>query len=257
MKVAAFNVKQLGINRINDEKVLNTLIEIVSRYSVMVLLEVLDSSGKAMDRFLTKLNQHRQNRRNPFTMESSIPLGRSNYKEKFVFFYRESEVDLVDTFQYKERRDVLAREPFVVKFRCLNTALRDLILIPVHSTPVDAALELDALANVVEAVRGKWRSNSIMILGDFNADGRYLSERTNESPMRCRPYYWLIDDDVDTTTSDSNDYTYDRIVVYGRRMNNAVVPNSARVFNFSRAYHLSAQDAERISDHYPVEVELQ
>ncbi|XP_029358014.1 deoxyribonuclease-1-like isoform X2 [Echeneis naucrates] len=231
MKVAAFNVKQLGINRINDEKVLNTLIEIVSRYSVMVLLEVLDSSGKAMDRFLTKLNQHRQNRRNPFTMESSIPLGRSNYKEKFVFFYRESEVDLVDTFQYKERRDVLAREPFVVKFRCLNTALRDLILIPVHSTPVDAALELDALANVVEAVRGKWRSNSIMILGDFNADGRYLSERTNESPMR--------------------------IVVYGRRMNNAVVPNSARVFNFSRAYHLSAQDAERISDHYPVEVELQ
>uniref|UniRef100_A0A665TM14 Uncharacterized protein n=1 Tax=Echeneis naucrates TaxID=173247 RepID=A0A665TM14_ECHNA len=185
MKVAAFNVKQLGINRINDEKVLNTLIEIVSRYSVMVLLEVLDSSGKAMDRFLTKLNQHRQNRRNPFTMESSIPLGRSNYKEKFVFFYRFEDVDLVDTFQYKERRDVLAREPFVVKFRCLNTGVTQTSGLTV--TPVDAALELDALANVVEAVRGKWRSNVSWI---------EIFCRTVEEIKR----------------SLHNDYTYDRYI---------------------------------------------
>lgn len=50
-----------------------------------------------------------------------------------------------------------------------------------------------------------------MILGDFNADGRYLSGKKKEKiRIRSAPYHWLIDDDVDTTTRRCNDYTYDR-----------------------------------------------
>lgn len=54
-----------------------------------------------------------------------------------------------------------------------------------------------------------------MILGDFNADGRYLSstKRTNIR-MSSRPYFWLIDEDADTTTSDLNDHTYDRYLFF-------------------------------------------
>ncbi|XP_023248851.1 deoxyribonuclease-1-like [Seriola lalandi dorsalis] len=259
MKIASFNVKMLGLSKVNDDFVRTNLIKIVSRYSVVVMLEVVDANGRAMKNFLKKLNEYRDNRRDPFSMESSKMLGRSTYREKFVFFYRESEVKLIDSFQYEEEgRDVFAREPFAVQFKCLNTDVRKLVLIAVHSKPEDAETELNALGEVVQAVKNEFNAINIMILGDLNADGQYLSKKKKEnSPLWYPPYFWLIDDDVDTTTSNNNDHTYDRIVVYGKRMHEAVVENSAKAFNFQRAYHLSDADAQAISDHYPVEVELQ
>lgn len=51
-----------------------------------------------------------------------------------------------------------------------------------------------------------------MILGDFNADGRYLNDETREAlSISSAPYYWLIDEDADTT-SGANDHTYDRFI---------------------------------------------
>lgn len=50
----------------------------------------------------------------------------------------------------------------------------------------------------------------IMILGDFNADGRYLSDKKKKKVRIFGPeYHWLIEDNMDTTTS-KNDHTYDR-----------------------------------------------
>lgn len=50
-----------------------------------------------------------------------------------------------------------------------------------------------------------------MILGDFNADGRYLSKKKKDKiRISSAPYHWLIADDVDTTSSNCNDNTYDR-----------------------------------------------
>lgn len=51
-----------------------------------------------------------------------------------------------------------------------------------------------------------------MILGDFNADGQYVSKKDMKT-IRIRSdknFHWLIADDVDTTTSHRNNYTYDR-----------------------------------------------
>ncbi|XP_051272290.1 deoxyribonuclease gamma-like isoform X7 [Dicentrarchus labrax] len=135
--------------------------------------------------------------------------------------------------------------------------VKDLVLIPVHTKPEDAEIELDALEDVVEVARKKWKSDNIMILGDFNADGRYLSKKEKKRISIFSPdYHWLIGDDVDTTTSNSTDHTYDRIVVFGDDMYDAVVPRSARAFNFQKEYRLSDAKTKAISDHYPVEVVL-
>ncbi|XP_039468604.1 deoxyribonuclease-1-like [Oreochromis aureus] len=272
MKIAAFNVKNLGVRKLNKDIVRNNLIKIVSRYSVVVLLEVRDPNGRAMNKFLTELNRHgkvitnhinRGNRSRPYRMEISAPVGRNSYREQFVFFYRQDEMSVIDRYQYEEENEnVLAREPFIVQFRRRSARrmyefVKKLVLIPVHTKPKDAEHELRALHNVVQDARKRWGTNSIMILGDFNADGRYLSsnKRTNIR-MSSRPYFWLIDEDADTTTSDLNDHTYDRIVVFGKRMNDAVVPGSAKPFDFKRAYRLNYDTTRSVSDHYPVEVEL-
>lgn len=53
-----------------------------------------------------------------------------------------------------------------------------------------------------------------MLLGDFNADGSYVSKKEMQA-IRIytdKNFYWLIEDWVDTTTSVKNDHTYDRFV---------------------------------------------
>ncbi|XP_051272292.1 deoxyribonuclease gamma-like [Dicentrarchus labrax] len=259
MKIAAFNVQRLGWNKINNETVRTNLIKIVSRYSVVVMLEVMGHGGRSMGKFLTELNNYGRNRQRPYNMRCSVFLGRGSYREQFVFFYREAEVSMLESYQYEEKEDVdvLEREPFVVLFDCPNTVAEHLVLIPVHTKPEDAEIELDALEHVVEAVRRRWETDNIIILGDFNADGRYLSKKKKERISIFSPdYHWLIGDDVDTTTSNSTDHTYDRIVVFGDDMYDAVVPRSARAFNFQRQYRLSDAKTKAISDHYPVEVVL-
>lgn len=55
---------------------------------------------------------------------------------------------------------------------------------------------------------------NVMILGDFNADGSYVSKKDMKE-IRIRSdknFHWLISDDVDTTVNKGNDNTYDRWV---------------------------------------------
>ncbi|KAF3860539.1 hypothetical protein F7725_000794 [Dissostichus mawsoni] len=116
-----------------------------------------------------------------------------------------------------------------------KTVVQDLVLIPVHTKPTDAEAELNALHDVVEDVRERWKNDNIMILGDFNADRPHLSNEQKETLLiSSAPYHWLIDDDVNTMTRNNN-HAYDRIVVYGERMLEAIVPKSAKAYNFEKS----------------------
>ncbi|CAK6974471.1 deoxyribonuclease-1-like [Scomber scombrus] len=262
MKIAAFNAKNLGIKKVTDKTVVNYLTKIMSQYSLVMILEVMDKSGEAMKTLLQELNNtNGKKKKGLYSMTTSSQLGRDTYKEKFVCFYREDEATLTASYQYEDNQagdeDAFAREPFILRFSCPTTVVKDLVLIPVHTKPDDSLKELDELHDVVDAIRKKWGTDNIMILGDFNADGRYLSKKKMKKiRIRAAPYHWLIDDDVDTTSSNYNDHTYDRIVVYGQTMLDAIVPGSAKSFNYQDEYNLTDEEALSISDHYPVEVEL-
>ncbi|RVE72533.1 hypothetical protein OJAV_G00039570 [Oryzias javanicus] len=216
MKIAAFNVKKLGKKKVSDDKVVGHLVEIMSRYSIVVILEVMDKSGRAMNLLLEKLNSTNENQESPYEMISSKPLGRYTYKEKYVCFYRQDEVELKEIMQYADDQpgdeDAFAREPFILRFSCPSTAVNDIVLIPVHTQPVKAEKELDELFDVVQHVRKKWKTDNIMILGTSMPAVDYLSEEEKKKiRIHQPPFYWLIDDeDVDTTTSTRNDNTYDR-----------------------------------------------
>ena len=89
--------------------------------------------------------------------------------------------------------------------------MRQLVLIGVHADPDDAVEEMDALVNVYSAVKRRWNTDDILIMGDLNADCRYASDSDLRS-LRLRTdkrFTWLIGDDVDTTTT-RTDCAYDR-----------------------------------------------
>ncbi|XP_076125360.1 deoxyribonuclease-1-like [Alosa pseudoharengus] len=260
MKVASFNIQKFGRTKLSNPDVLSILVKIVSRYDVVLILEVVDASGDAVGTFMEALNK--ANKKHHYTLKISSRLGRSRYKEQFMFLYRDDLVDLVESYQYADKQpgdeDAFEREPYILRFRCLNTVLKDLVMIPVHTKPEDSEKELDEIYDVFLDIKKKWSTDNVMILGDFNADGSYVSKKDMKQ-IRIRSdknFHWLISDDVDTTVNNGNDNTYDRIVVYGNDMLEAVVPNSAKPFNFQAAYGLSTEQALKVSDHYPVEVEL-
>ncbi|KAF7644558.1 hypothetical protein LDENG_00219870 [Lucifuga dentata] len=260
MKVASFNIQKFGKNKVSDPEVLNILVKIVSRYDVIVILEVVDVSGASVKTLLDALNT--TNRKHHYSLKISSRLGRTRYKEQFMFLYRDDLVDLVGSYQFDDQvtegGDVFAREPYILRFKCLNTVLKDLVMIPVHTKPEDSDKELDELYDVFQHIKKKWRTDNVMILGDFNADGAYVTKSDMKS-IRIRSdknFHWLIGDDVDTTASTRNNHTYDRIVIYGDDMLQAIVPNSAKPFNFQVAYGLTIEQALKVSDHYPVEVKL-
>ncbi|XP_062842631.1 deoxyribonuclease gamma-like [Trichomycterus rosablanca] len=262
MKIASFNIQRLGPNKLSDKGIVKHLIKIISRYSIIVILEVVDKKGKAMDKFLTELNLTGANKKHPYKMVMSSSLGRTLYKEQFACLYRPDQFKLVETYQYEDNQqgdeDAFSREPFILRFTSPKITVKDLVLIPVHTKPTDSEKELDELYDVCMDVMKKWKTDNIMILGDFNADGTYVSKKKMKK-IRIRAdtnFHWLIGDEVDTTTRQSNDHTYDRIVVYKDDMLNAVVPRSAKSFDFQAAYKMTEEMALNISDHYPVEVNM-
>ncbi|XP_068585706.1 deoxyribonuclease-1-like isoform X1 [Cebidichthys violaceus] len=260
MKIASFNVQRFGLTKVSDPDVLSALVKIVSRYDIIVVLEVVDVSGASVKTLLEELNK--VNTTHHYALQISTRLGRNRYKEQFLFLYRDDVVDLIDCYQYEDDQlndvDAFAREPYILHFKPRNTVLKNIVLIPVHAAPWDTEKELDELYEVFLVVKDKWKTDNIMILGDFKADGPHVTQKEMEE-IRIRSdknFHWLIGDDVDTTSNTSNEQSYDRIVVYGEDMLAAFVPNSAKPFNFHKEFTMTEEMALRVSDHYPVEVEL-
>ncbi|XP_077430345.1 deoxyribonuclease-1-like isoform X2 [Vanacampus margaritifer] len=260
MKIAAFNVQRFGLTKVSNPDVLSALVKIVSRYDIILILEVVDVSGAAVELFVKELN--RVNARHHYAQQLSSRLGRNRYKEQFLFLYRDDVVDLIDRYQYEDNQDsdvdAFCREPYILHFKPCNTVLKDIVMIPVRTTSWDTEKELDELYDVFLAVKEKWKTDNVMILGDFNADGKYVTQKGMKE-LRIRSdknFHWLISDDMDTTANTENAHTYDRIVVYGDDMMAAIVPQSAKPFNFHREFSMTEELALKVSDRYPVEVEL-
>ena len=83
-------------------------------------------------------------------------------------------------------------------------------MIGIHTDPDDAVEEINALMRVHSAVKKRWKINDVVIMGDLNADCKYASDRKRSHfKLRSSTFTWLIDDNVDTTTS-KTDCAYDR-----------------------------------------------
>ncbi|XP_030599342.1 deoxyribonuclease-1-like [Archocentrus centrarchus] len=135
-------------------------------------------------------------------------------------------------------------------------SVKSFTLIPQHTSPDFAVQELNALYDVVADVRNRWKTNDIVLLGDFNAGCNYVSgsDWQQISIFTDKSFHWLITDEADTTVTHTN-CPYDRIVVTTDMMN-GVVKGSAEVYNYTTELNLKQDLALAVSDHFPVEVKL-
>ncbi|XP_044299356.1 deoxyribonuclease-1-like [Varanus komodoensis] len=259
-KICAFNIRSFGRAKAANPRVMAALVQILSRCDISAVQEVRDSKGLAIRMLLQELN--RCDPSHHYSHLESKRLGQGSYKEQNVFVYRMDVVSITDWCQFGEEdvtdSKAFARGPFAARFHSPHTAIEDFVLLLHHASPREAAHELDLLFGVCLELMQRWKTENVMVLGDLNAAGAYIPASA-WARIRLRThhaFHWLIGDKEDTTVSHRTCYAYDRIIVHGEELFRAVVPRSAKPFNFTRALGLSEDEALEISDHYPVEVNL-
>uniref|UniRef100_A0A8C6SM49 Uncharacterized protein n=1 Tax=Neogobius melanostomus TaxID=47308 RepID=A0A8C6SM49_9GOBI len=170
MKIASFNVQRFGESKVSKPDVLSTLVKI-SGTSITVI-NIIDLSLRFC-----------KTRQIQYKSQLSARLGRSTYKEQFLFLYRDY-VELTHSYQYKDNKadnpDVFAREPYILHFKPRNTVLEDIVLIPVHTTPEDSKNELNALHAVSMVVRKKWNTDVCGFISGV------LSKHNDPGRFQCR-----------------------------------------------------------------------
>ncbi|KAM3914198.1 deoxyribonuclease gamma [Leptodactylus fuscus] len=258
IRICSFNIQSFGEAKCAKPEVMNIIVKVVSRCDIMLLMEIKDTTDKVMNKLMGQLNSQPE-MKDEFSFIISQRLGRKTYKEQYAFIYRKQLVGVKAVYQYPDHQDgdvdAFSREPFVVWFQ---TYKRDFVIIPQHTAPEAAVREIDELYDVYLDVKQKWKTESFIFMGDFNAACSYVPKK-HWKKIRLRTnkeFVWLIEDNVDTTVKSSTRCAYDRIVLHGQRLINSVVSGSATVFDFMKAYGLTEAEALGISDHYPVEFQL-
>ncbi|XP_073397335.1 deoxyribonuclease-1-like 1 [Dendrobates tinctorius] len=255
-RICAFNGQHFGEKKATNDEILSAVVKIIQRCDIFLLQEVHDPKGIALSKLMAALNRAED----LYLAVNSPPLGRKSYTEQYVFIYKSSKISVIDQYKYEDddpaAPDVFAREPYIVRFALESRDLQDLVIIPQHTEPEKASIELQALHDVFMDVRKRWSAKNIILMGDFNAGCSYLSKKKTKS---LRLYtdpdcHWLISDSIDTTVKESTSCPYDRIVVYGQEVMDLV--KSSGIYNFTKELHLSEAEALKVSDHYPVEMDL-
>ncbi|KAM5131062.1 deoxyribonuclease-1-like 2 isoform 2-T2 [Callospermophilus lateralis] len=254
LRIGAFNIQSFGDSKVSDPACGSVIAQILAGYDIMLVQEVRDPDLSAVSALMEQINSVSKHE---YSFVSSQPLGRDQYKEMYLFIYRKDKVSVVDTYQYPDPEDAFSREPFVVKFSVPATAVKELVLIPLHAAPHQAVAEIDALYDVYLDLIDKWGTDDMVFLGDFNADCNYVRAQ-DWAAIRLRSsevFKWLIPDSADTTVGNS-DCAYDRIVVCGAHLRRSLKPQLASVHDFQEEFGLDQAQALAISDHFPVEVTL-
>ncbi|KAM6169931.1 deoxyribonuclease gamma [Rhynchocyon petersi] len=262
LRICSFNVRSFGEAKKDNHKTMDIIVKIIKRCDIILLMEIKDSNNIICPMLMEKLNGNSR-RGTTYNYVISSRLGRNTYKEQYAFLYKEKLVSVKQKYLYQDDQygdeDVFSREPFVVWFQSHYTAVKDFVIVPLHTTPETSVKEIDELADVYMDVKKLWKAENFIFMGDFNAGCSYVRKKAwTNIRLRTDPaFIWLIGDQIDTTVKDSTNCAYDRIVLRGQEIVNSVVPKSNDVFNFRKAYKLTEEEALEVSDHFPVEFRLQ
>ncbi|XP_045207433.2 deoxyribonuclease-1-like isoform X2 [Mercenaria mercenaria] len=258
LRIGSFNIQVFGSTKVAKSDVLDVLVKILSRYDIVQILEIRDSTNTAFEKLRVALNNYVAGADGTvYEKIVSDRLGRTTSKEQYGFLYRSSKVSVADTYQFHDTHDYFEREPFSVKFKSPKTTVQDFVMVANHIQPKSAAEEMDNLTKVYDTLRRHWGIEDVLLGGDFNADCNYmsLSAWKNISLRTDGRFEWLVDDDTDTTVSHSA-CSYDRFVVAGDKLLDAVVPGSVQAYRFDELMGLTKDKGLRVSDHYPIELQL-
>ncbi len=248
IRIATFNIQNLGKTKAGKPEVMATLVDIVRRYDVAAVQELSDISNTVPQIFLDKINDGGLH----YNMLVSPRTGRQDddktSQEQYAFYFNTASIQPLDAGRLSDDGDddLFQREPFLARFRA-KAGNFTFVLITTHTAPQLAVEEIGALDDVMSWARTIYPDEGDFIaLGDFNGSCNYASPADlNPLPIRGSNYRWLIPDDADTNLAAAQ-CAYDRIVT-----TTGANEDFAGTWSVDKAF-----TDKKISDHWPAWAEF-
>jgi len=192
IKIANWNLQVFGQTKANNLGLMQIYSEVIEEYDIIFVQEIRDSSQMAFPKLCSMLQN--------YSCISSSRAGRTSSKEQYGLIYREG-INLIDFKDYNpDSQERWERPPIKIIFDAEGYYFT---VYNIHVKPEDVQKELNYLEDIVS------ETGNVLILGDLNADCFYYN---NEEQIEFDDWNWLIKDDEDTTSSNS-DCAYDRIIL--------------------------------------------
>lgn len=249
IKISAFKIQSFGERKIKKDYVMRVLVKIAHEFDILFVQEISDPGEITATYFLNEINAYGHK----YNFICTVPLGRSNTRERYCYFWNTEKVRLIKQYVYNDIGNIFVREPYIASFKSGNF---DFTLVGINANAGDAREEIANLENVVASVlEENPDEKDIIVLGNLNADGIYFDENAYISPLTSGEFQWVIKNDMNTMTKDN--YTYDRMVMTNATFNYEYVNNSGGVFYFDKQYGITDRRFIRdVSDHYPIYAEF-
>ena len=248
IRVCSFNIQVFGESKLAKPEVVDVLVNIIRRFDVVAVQEVRATSQEVLPRFRDAINADGSS----FDFVLGPRLGRTNSKEQYAFLFNTNtiEVDRQATYTVQDPYDLLHREPLVASFRARGTIPErafTFTLVNIHTDPDEVAGEVDALDDVVRAVRDDGRGeDDVMLLGDLNADEGHFGQ------LGQMPYITWAIRGIPTNTRGTKQY--DNILFDERAT--IEYTGASGVLDMLREFNLSMDQALTVSDHMPIWAEF-
>jgi len=145
--IGAINIQAFGTTKSSNNVLMRIIADILRHYDIILCQEI-----RAKDDIIQKLCDSVSTPATPFAYVASHPIGRSSYKEKYVFLYRKNEWKVLEDYVIDDDEklgDKFIREPYVVRFQHLKKSNVRVTLVGCHTQPDEAFAEIKALVSSV------------------------------------------------------------------------------------------------------------
>jgi endonuclease/exonuclease/phosphatase family metal-dependent hydrolase len=245
-KIMSFNIQIFGVSKMAKPEVVAILTDIISQADIIAIQEVRSAGIEPVEQLMALLPEK-------YSYVIGPREGRTISKEQFWIIYNAALFTVLGQETWADETDIFERNPLGVYFKSDDNF--DFILINNHIRPGSAEAEINALPELVDYYRGLWNEPDVLVVGDFNADGRYYDEVLLENVFDESAYKIIISNEHDTTTN-VNDNTYDRFIITSSAMENYT--GNFGIIRYDELYDFSQYGIEpkEVSDHYPVWAEF-
>lgn len=267
IKIASYNIQVFGEAKASKPYVMRALADIVRKFDVVALQEIRTKDEFFIQNFIrdyvNPASASGPERR--YWCVVGPRLGRTNSTEQYAYLYDTATLEVAPSVTYtvNDPDDLLHREPLVAMFRT-RLAQPELafqfVLVNTHTDPDEVPQELDALAQVWQAVsRQASPEDDVIVLGDLNTAvpssdplvqprrGRPLESQDLGGLSRVPGVFPLV---RDRSTNTVGSMLHDNILV---RLNTTTeFTGRSGVLDVMRTYNLRIDQAQELSDHLPV-----
>ncbi|WP_426749838.1 exonuclease/endonuclease/phosphatase family protein [Myxococcus sp. Y35] len=252
IKVASWNIQLFGQKKAMNADVMKVIVDTVKQYDLILVQEIRDPTDIATTALMKQLNAATGN---AYSILVSNRLGRANMTEQYAFIYKKSALKVVDSYHYADSADLFAREPFVVRFNTTQATVKHFFVVPLHAESSAAVAEIGALVKVYDDAVKRWNLKNGILMGDWQAGCSYFAKKHWETnPLRSDARFtWLIGDDTNSSVGKAS-CPYDRAVVAGDKLRTQAA--KGRTVYLDTKFNLSPEAMRLVSDHYPIEFEI-